>query len=140
MKFFTMALSLAWWWLFKSKHVAFTYAFIIWLCWLKYILIKWIYNLLRISRQSPGWSVKSPRQIFLQFVSSSVKTQPFIAILVRQLKKRMWRTYDAIIHDKFSNKTIQRTVKEKLTLMGKENRKFVTKQKQITNEENEREE
>jgi len=49
-------------------------------------------------------------------------------------------TYDAIIHDKFSNETIHRTVKEKFTLVGKENRKFVTKQKQITNEENDVEE
>jgi len=39
-----MVLSLAWRWLFKSKHVALTYAFIISLCWLEYISIKWIYS------------------------------------------------------------------------------------------------
>ena len=37
-KIFTV-LSLAWRRLFKSKHVALTYAFIIQLCWLKYIYI-----------------------------------------------------------------------------------------------------
>jgi len=34
-----MVLSLIWRWLFMSKHVALTYAFM--LCWLKCILIKW---------------------------------------------------------------------------------------------------
>jgi len=38
-----MVLSLAWRWLFKSKHVALTYAYFIWLCWLEYISIKWLY-------------------------------------------------------------------------------------------------
>jgi len=40
-----MVLSLAWGWRFKSKHVALTYAFIIWLCWLQYISIKWLYRI-----------------------------------------------------------------------------------------------
>jgi len=42
-----MVLSLDWGWLFKSKHVALalTHAFIIYLCWRKYILIRWIYSI-----------------------------------------------------------------------------------------------
>ena len=40
-----MVLSLAWRWLFMSKHVALTYAFIIQLCWLEYISIKWTYRI-----------------------------------------------------------------------------------------------
>ena len=39
-----MVLSLAWRWLFKSKHVALICAFIIQLCWLEHISIKWIYR------------------------------------------------------------------------------------------------
>jgi len=40
-----MVLSLAWRWIFKSKHLALTYAFIIQLCWLKCVYIYiYIYN------------------------------------------------------------------------------------------------
>jgi hypothetical protein len=67
-------------------------------------------------------------------ISSSVNIEPFNTVPPRQLKKRFLLKYYVIIHDKFSNKTIQRTGKEKLTLMGNGNRKFVTKQKHITNE------
>jgi len=58
-----MVVSLAWGWLFKSKHVALalTHAIIISLCWRKCILIKWIYG------------ISTQRDDFIQQVTALLK-------------------------------------------------------------------
>jgi len=88
-----MILSLAWGWLFKPKHVALAliHAFIIQLCWRKYILIKWVY---RINTQRDDFIQKRTMKFIIMLFSPKVSylptLQPNILLSTMFLSHLIW--------------------------------------------------